>query len=93
MIKKTIEPTGDVCVKFTQDELDELNINEGDKFSIKECDNGILLQKFEKLELDISEWDRSILEMLISDSCERDISVNDLISEIISKFVENENIH
>jgi hypothetical protein len=93
MIKKTIEPTGDVCVKFTQDELDELNINEGDKFSIKECDDGILLQKFEKLELDISEWDRSILEMLISDSCERDISVNDLISEIISKFIENENIH
>jgi hypothetical protein len=93
MIKKTIEPTGDVCVKFTQDELAELNINEGDKFSIKECDNGILLQKFEKLELDISEWDRSILEMLISDSCERDISVNDLISEIISKFIENENTH
>jgi hypothetical protein len=93
MIKKTIEPTGDVCVKFTQDELAELNINEGDKFSIKECDDGILLQKFEKLELDISEWDRSILEMLISDSCERDISVNDLISEIISKFIENENIH
>lgn len=93
MIKKTIEPTGDVCVKFTQDELDELNINEGDKFSIKECDNGILLQKFEKLELDISEWDRSILEMLISDSCERDISVNDLIGEIISKFIENENTH
>ena len=93
MIKKTIEPTGDVFIKFTQDELDSLNINEGDKFSIKECDNGILLQKFEKLELDISEWDRSILEMLISDSCEMDISVNDLISDIISKFIKNENTY
>ena len=93
MIKKTIEPTGDVCIKFTQDELIELNINEGDKFSIKECDNGILLQKFEKLELDISEWDRSILEMLISDSCEMDISINDLIGDIISKFIKNENTY
>lgn len=90
MIKKTIEPTGDVCVKFTQDELIELNINEGDKFSIKECDDGILLQKFEKIELDISEWDRSILEMLIIDSCEKDISVNEVITDIISNFIKTQ---
>jgi hypothetical protein len=93
MIKKAIEPTGDVCVKFTQDELIELNINEGDKFSIKECDDGILLQKFEKIELDISEWDRSVLEMLIIDSCEKDISINEIIIDIISKFIKNQNTH
>jgi len=91
MIKKIIEPTGDLCVKFTQEELSELNIKEGDKFSVKECDDGILLQKFEKIELDISEWDRSILEMLISISCEEDISVNDVITNIISKnLIKNE---
>ncbi len=91
MIKKIIEPTGDLCVKFTQEELSELNIKEGDKFSVKECDDGILLQKFEKIELDISEWDRSILEMLISISCEEDISVNDVITNIISKNLIDKN--
>lgn len=91
MIKKTIEPTGDVYVKFTKDELIELNIKEGDKFSIKQCEDGILLQKFEKIDLDISSWDRSTLEMLIIDSCEKDISINEVITNILSNFLKTEN--
>lgn len=87
-MKKIIEPTGDVCVKFTEEELLKLNIKEGDKFSIEETDEGILLKKFESIELDMSEWDRKVLEMLIADSCNRDISVNEIISEIIQKFIE-----
>jgi len=49
MIKKTIEPTGDVCVKFTEDELAQLNVKQGDKFSIKETDAGIFLKNLPQL--------------------------------------------
>ena len=44
MIKKTVEPTGDVCVKFTEDELAQLNIKQGDKFSIKETADGMIIE-------------------------------------------------
>jgi hypothetical protein len=87
MIKKTIEPTGDVCVKFTEDELNELGIKQGDKFSFVEKEDGILLQKFVKVDIDISEWSRDVLEMLISESCEKDISINDIISNILEKYI------
>jgi hypothetical protein len=92
MIKKTIEPTGDVCVKFTEDELAQLNIKQGDKFSIKEQDNGILLEKFASIELDLSEFNRDILEFLVEESCDKDISINEVISNIFEKFIEDENI-
>jgi bifunctional DNA-binding transcriptional regulator/antitoxin component of YhaV-PrlF toxin-antitoxin module len=88
MIKKTVEPTGDVCVKFTEDELAQLNIKQGDKFSIKETDEGILLEKFSTIELDLSEFNRDILEFLIKESCDKDISVNEVISEILEKVVD-----
>jgi len=91
MIKKTIEPTGELCVKFTEDELEKLNIKQGDKFSIKEQDNGILLEKFATIELDLWEFKRDILEFLLKESCEKDISVNEVISNIMEKVIENDN--
>jgi hypothetical protein len=92
MIKKTIEPTGDVCVKFTEDELAKLNIKQGDKFSIKETDDGILLEKFASIELDLSEFRRDILEFLIQESCDKDISINEVFSNIFDQVIKNENL-
>ena len=88
MIKKTVEPTGDVCVKFTEEELSQLNIKQGDKFSIKETDEGILLEKFATIDIDLAEVEREILEFLIRESCDKDISVNEIISDILEKGLE-----
>lgn len=88
MIKKTIEPTGEVCVKFTEDELAQLNIKQGDKFSIKETDEGILLEKFATIDIDLAEVEREILEFLIRESCDKDVSVNEVISEVLEKGLE-----
>lgn len=88
MITKTIEPTGDVCVKFTEEELEMLGIKQGDKFSIKEEVDGILLQKFATIDLDTSEWSREILESLIQQSCEKDVSVNQVISDILETYID-----
>jgi bifunctional DNA-binding transcriptional regulator/antitoxin component of YhaV-PrlF toxin-antitoxin module len=89
MIKKTIEPTGDVCVKFTEEELAKLNIKEGDKFSIKETDEGIVLQKFATVDIDLSELERELLEFLIQESCNKDISINEVISQLLEKGLEH----
>ena len=92
MINKKIQTTGEMCVKFTEEELAQLNIKQGDKFSIKETDDGILLEKFSTIELDLSEYDRDILELLIKESCEKDISINEVISNILDQVIKNENI-
>jgi hypothetical protein len=88
MIKKTVEPTGDVCVKFTEDELAQLNIKQGDKFSIKETNEGILLEKFATIDIDLSELERELLEFLIQESCDKDVSINQVISDLLEKGLE-----
>lgn len=40
------------------------------------------------IELDMTDWDREILYYLIRESCERNISVNQLIVEMLEKFIE-----
>lgn len=88
MIKK-LEPTGDLCVKFTEDELEQLKIKEGDKFSIEEFEDGILLKKYGTMEVDMSDFSRETLERLIKESCERDVSVNQIIEDVLKSSIEN----
>ena len=89
-IRKTLEPTGDLCIKFTEDEMKELNLKEGDKLSWRETDEGFLLEKYSTIDVDISEWSGDVLEMLIKDSCEKDVSVNEVISGYLERQISND---
>jgi hypothetical protein len=87
MIKKTVQRSEDCFVQFTDDELLELNIKAGDKFSCSIENDSVVLKKFETIEIDMHEWSRDILEMLISKSIEEDISVNEVISNILEQML------
>jgi bifunctional DNA-binding transcriptional regulator/antitoxin component of YhaV-PrlF toxin-antitoxin module len=91
-MKKIIEPTGDVCIKFTEEELSKLGLKQGDKLSWEETRDGFILKKYEKIDVDISEWSREVLEMLIAESVEQDVSVNDVICKILEEqFAKEDN--
>ena len=87
MIKKTVQRSEDCFVQFTDEELLELNIKAGDKFSCSIKNGSVVLKKFETIEIDMSEWSRDILEMLISKSIEEDISINEVISNILEQML------
>jgi bifunctional DNA-binding transcriptional regulator/antitoxin component of YhaV-PrlF toxin-antitoxin module len=87
-ISKILEPTGDVCIKFTDEELEQFNIKSGDKFSIIEQDGGILLKKYETIEIDISEFSREVLEMIIKESIEKSLPVENVLEDIISNYIK-----
>jgi hypothetical protein len=88
-MNKKIEPTGDVCIKFTDDELDQLNIKCGDKFSIETCNDDIILKKYVSLELDLSEFPRETLEFLIKESNRLDVTISEYMEDILSKYIDN----
>jgi len=89
MIKKTLQPTGDMMIAFTEDELNELNIKQGDKFDFKLQDDGsVKLEKYVDLELDMVDWPREVLEMLVKRSCEQDVSVNEVLIEILEEAIK-----
>ena len=73
MIKKTLQPTNDLFIQFSDEEVQELGLEQGQKFSVTPHDDGSFeLRPYVKLELDMEEWPREILEMIIKKSVEED---------------------
>lgn len=90
---KTLEPTEDLMIKFSEDELAELNIKPDDEFRIKlNHDGSILLEKMSSIELDLEDWPVELLHNLIKESCEKDISVNEIIISNLEEFFKSKNL-
>jgi hypothetical protein len=87
MFTKKLQRSEDLFIQFTDEELAALNVKAGDKFSVEIQDDSVLLKKFASVEIDISEWPREVLEMLICDSIEKDISVNEAIVDILERML------
>lgn len=88
-----VQPTKDVFVQFTEDQMSELNIQEGDKFSVNLLEEGkIELKKYKTIEIELGELSREVLEHMIQISCEQDISINDVVSNILKFMVENKDL-
>ena len=89
-IQKTIQSRQECYIQFTEEEMEQLNIAPGDKFTWKLKDGGIMLEKHVPVEIDLESWDKEILIELIHQSCEKDISVNEVITEILEKYVDKQ---
>jgi hypothetical protein len=86
---KVLQPTNDAYIQFTEEELQEIGAGPGTKFSVKHNDDGsIELRPYVKVEIDIEDWPRELLEMLINQSCEQDISVNDVITNLLRESLD-----
>ena len=88
-IQKTVKVKEDYYIDFTDEELAALKMEKGQKYSCKIENGALKLEPFVKVELEIGNWPREILEFLLQESCERDVSVNEVINEILEKVVEN----
>lgn len=87
-MQKKILRSEDLYIQFSKEELDTLNIKEGDKFSWKEDQEGFLLQKFVPLEINLEDFNRETLEMLVSLSIEKDMPINEIINDILENFIK-----
>ena len=92
MITKKVQRSEELYLQFTDQELEALNIKAGDKFSWEVEDNSLVLKKFASLDVDISEWSREVLEMLIVESVEKDISVNEVICDILDGYLPKSDV-
>jgi bifunctional DNA-binding transcriptional regulator/antitoxin component of YhaV-PrlF toxin-antitoxin module len=89
MTKKTLLPTNDLYVQFTDEEIQKLGWEAGQKLNVKVHDDGsIELRPFAKVEIDLADWSREVLEMVITESCEKDISVNEVVSNLLKQSLD-----
>ena len=84
---KKVQEKKDLFIQFSEEEIQEMGWEENQKLSIKldEKTGQITLEPFVKMDIDSSDWPREILEFLVGESCERDISINEVINEVLVK--------
>ncbi len=87
-IAKTVLKKEEYYVQFTDEEMAELNIKPGQKFTCDLEDGGLKLTPFAKIELEMGDWPKDLLEFLIQESCEKDISVNDVICNVLEEVIK-----
>jgi hypothetical protein len=87
-IAKTIKVKEDYYIEFTDEELKALKMEKGQKYSWEIKDGGVQLTPFVKIEIEIGDWERETLEFLIQESCERDVSVNEIINEVLKQVAK-----
>ncbi len=86
---KTLQPSKDMFMQFTEEELEELNITPSDKFTAIHKDGGIFLEKWKSIELDLSEFSEEIKDVLIFKSIEKQIPVDEVINEFLKDYFNN----
>jgi len=69
---------------------EEFGYDEGTKFSVEVVDGKLILTPYDFLELNLDELPRDVLEGLIVESVEKDISVNVVIENLLTSYIENE---
>jgi hypothetical protein len=87
---KKIQEKKELFLQFSEEEIQEMGWEEGQKLSFKfdEDTKAITLEPFVKMEIDIGEWPREILEFLVGESCDRDVPVNEIINETLLKYID-----
>lgn len=85
MIKK-VKARQECYIEFTDEELNELGWSEGTKLSVEMNDDlSFTLKPFVKVDLDLSEFSRETLETWIRLSAEKDISVNEVVNNLLEE--------
>jgi len=82
---KKVQEKKELFLQFSEEEMQEIGWEEGQKLSLDldEDTGAITLKPFVKMEIDIGEWPRETLEFLVGESCDRDVSVNEIINEVL----------
>lgn len=87
---KTIQTKTEQYIQFTDEEIEELGWEKGQKFTISEENGAVILQPWKSIEIDLGEFRREALEWLINESCERDVSVGEVIRDVLVKAAESD---
>ena len=88
---KKVKEKKDYYIEFSDEEREQLGIEENQKFSIKLMDDdSFIMTPFAKIDIDLADFSREALENLISISVEKDISVNEVINQILENYIEKE---
>lgn len=91
---KTVLRSEECYIQFSEEEMKELGIKPGDKFSWKDNKDGSFsLEKYVEVDINFDDFSREALLLLVATSLEQDITINEafevLLTDILEDFKED----
>lgn len=87
-IVKQLERCNDQYIQFSEEEMLQLDIKPGDKFSCNLSDEGIItLTKYVPVEIDFSEFTKEMLIDLISISIQQRCTIEEVLETSLTELV------
>jgi hypothetical protein len=88
---KKVQEKTELFIQFSEEEIEEIGWEKGQKLSLDlDLETGtITLKPFVKMELDMDNWPKELLLFLIQESCEKDVSVNEVISNTLEQSLKH----
>ena len=85
---KTIQSQPQYFLTFTDEEVASLGLQSGDEFECQPLETGgFLLKKKEKLEIELSEYPREILEFLIRESINKNVTIATIVTDALEEYL------
>jgi len=89
-MKKTLQATNELFIQFSDEEVQEFGLEQGQRYDVTLTDDGsVKLTPWSKVEIDIEDYPREVLEMIIKESLDKDITVNDVINNLLKEGLSN----
>lgn len=88
MITKKVEKKEEYYLTFTNEELSQLGLKEGDKMDWVIQDDGVFLKKWTSVDLELQDWSKETLLFLIQESVEKNLTINEVIVNILEDVVK-----
>jgi hypothetical protein len=85
---KEIKSREEYYIELSDDELAKFNLNKDERYEWVLQDGGVMLKPLEKVELELNDFDRTVLEYWIKESVEKNITVNDVIVRDLKKALK-----
>ena len=86
-IQKAVTEIKNYQLNFSEEEALELGLTENKRYSIIESNGKITLVPFATIELDLADFPKELLVWLIQQSADQDISINDVIANVLSEIM------
>ena len=91
-MNKTVQIREEAYIQFTDEEMVELGMKKGDKFTVDICGDGsIKLIPFSSIEIDFADFSKEELQDMIIDSVKKDQTIEEWVEGKLSTFVERFN--
>jgi hypothetical protein len=92
--QKTIQQRIEHYIQFTDEEVAECGWQPNQKLSCQLLEDGsISIKPYVSVDLgDVSEYPREVLEMFVLESLEKDITINEVINNLLKESLKNHDL-